>query len=211
MPGTADIGGLVSGQTYKVTNVNNGDDAGTAGTFQLTPAGGGFDIVLGPGTTSGASHQLTPNGIAIGPGSGSQTLTIDFSGGSTGSPTGDVILVPAHGQFFVPPPGTGESTSDAQGGSGGVIAAGLPTASTTFNPDVQAYVAAAQVNAGGNVAIGSQAIAFTSSHANNAGGGLGFGGVAQESTNFGGSNLAWVGTPGGNASNVAINAQAPSR
>ena len=205
-PGEPAVGGLISGHTYFVTNLNNGDGNNTAGTFQLKDTSGNI-VTLDPTTTSGSFHQLVPNGIALSPGSGAQKLFIAFSGASTNTPTGDALLLPGSGPFASPPAGNGQSRSTAEGGNGGIVAVSKPTASTSYNPTVQAYVAANLVSAGGNVKIASESIGNTTSHGDNAGGGLGYGGFAAETTNFTSSSQAFVGSPGSmGASGVTINA-----
>ncbi len=184
-----DVGGLTSGQTYYVVNVNgNGNN-----TFGLATAPNGNPLLLDGSHTSG-NHLLIPNGIVLTPGSGPQNLHLQFFGSSTSTPTGDLLLPAQANGVFVPPVGTGQSSADAEGGSGGIIDVSQPSASLSLNPNVQTYVNAGLVSAGQNVTIASEIVGNSKAHADNAGGGLGYFGSSEETSNFNGFSQAAVGS-----------------
>ena len=86
----------------------------------------------------------------------------------------------------------------------------MPSAVTSANPNVEAYVAAQLVSAGGNVTIATEAMGDTTSQANNSGGGAVAIGDISEETLFKSYSQAFVGTMNGgtvDGSGVAIDAQ----
>src|SRR5262249_45410996 len=159
------IGGLQDGHTYYVTNA-------TGGSFQLadTPehASQGIALSIDASDTSG-QHQIGRNGIALLPASGTQYLRFALTGPATNGPTGDELLAP-DGQSLRslnPPAGGGQSAAIAEGGSGGGIELSFPDATLSTDPTVKAYVAARQVNAGGNVTIAAESFGNLDARANN--------------------------------------------
>ena len=85
---------------------------------------------------------------------------------------------------------------------------------TSANPNVEAYVAAQLVSAGGNVTIATEAMGDTTSQANNSGGGAVAIGDISEETLFKSYSQAFVGTMNGgtvDGSGVAIDARGNSR
>jgi hypothetical protein len=104
--------------------------------------------------------------------------------------------------------GSGHSSASAQGGSGTVGSVSQPTATVTVAAAVQAYVDAKSVSSGGNVRIAAESIGGSDASANNALGSVN-GGTATETTNYGSTSRAFVGTygPSGiDATGVAISA-----
>jgi len=194
-------GSLQNGHTYWVKDLLVG------GYFELAATPGGKPLQLDPSTTKG-QHELFPAGINLSPASGIQNLHIAFSDAGQ---RGDLI------QPGTTPPssgGTGLSSSSASGGSGGFVDVSEPTATTSSNPLVQAYVAAQTLNARGNVSITSEAIGNTTANANNSAGGFVAVGNISETTNFNSFSQAFVGTMNGDTvdgTGVTINAQGKFR
>jgi hypothetical protein len=184
----APIGGLTDGQIYYVRNA-------TANTFQLSATPGGPILSLNvdsPADIKG-QHSFHQAGIQFNnASSGSQDLYINF----TSNPAGNDELLGPGGvslRTISPPAGNGISASSADGGEGGGVVSGNPTAQTNVTATVAAYVAAQQLTAAGNVSITTNSTANTSAQSTNGGGGLVFGGDASASTSFQNNNSAFVG------------------
>jgi hypothetical protein len=97
------------------------------------------------------------------------------------------------------PSDTGISASSAAGGSGGLVASSTPTAQTDVSPTVTAYVAASQLNVGGDLAITSDATTQTSAHGDTSVGGVGAGTGVTAATSFQDDSAAFVGVRNGSA------------
>jgi hypothetical protein len=190
----APIGGLSDGLTYYVRNANT-----LAGTFQLSATPGGSILALDVGSPADRTgpHSFHKAGLLFnGASGGTQDLHIDLTTNPAGS---DKLLGPGGVslRLISPPPGNGVSAASAGGGEGGVVASADPYAETDATPTVQAFVAAHQLNAGGDVVITTFSTASTSAHGDNAGGGVIFGGSVTAETSYQTNNAAFVGTDNG--------------
>ena len=157
------IGGLTNGDTYIVTST-------PSGSFTIENTNGSPVNMNGSG--AGGTHEFISDGIQLTPGTGTQALVIVLSQ-SIASPTQDALYSPDGVSLrLLSPPGTGISSAEAEGGSGGAINVDEPDAQTYSGITVEAYDDAALLQAGGNVSILGLSTNNTNSSASNDGGGV---------------------------------------
>ena len=215
----APIAGLTNGYTYVV------DASSTSGVTKLDPVGGGGPIGLSVKqvdhrvggsevtiTVIGGTQRLFKAGLALVPGSATDTLRIDLSGTLSGTyslyaPDGTSL------RLLYPPTGDGLTTAIAEGGGGGGFSLNLPEAEVKNRATVKAYDDAALIEAGGNVTINSTSSLNDSAHAQNGSGGLIAASNVETHINVGeDNNYAFVGgdiggnTIKGNTSGIQVSA-----
>ena len=186
------IGGLVSGQTYQVINVNAG-----ANSFQLANPGSNTPIILNVGQVSG-TNQLGLDGIQLdnlAHAGGLQDFYLTITAPATTVPSGDELLAPGGVSLrsVNVPPGSGITSATASGGSGGVGAFSFPKSSANLNPTVQSWVDATSITAGGDVSILANTVSSVTATANNGSGGAITVGTAKAAASYNGSAQAFVG------------------
>src|SRR5262249_20729077 len=92
-----------------------------------------------------------------------------------------------------PPKGDGVSSASARGGSGGFVDVSVPTAHADFTANVQAYVDANRILAGGDVSIISLSAGAVSTYSNSAAGGFIQVGVVNSTIDYRTTSNAYVG------------------
>jgi len=187
------FGNLTEGRTYYVVTPVDND----ATKFKLATNANGTGIVTPntAGRSASASHSLRTEGIDLNTGSGRQEVQIDIT--SAGSP--NQVLLGGGGvslRIIAPPPGDGVSSSTAKGGGGGVGDFGFPKARNDSSATVKANVAAALVQAGGNVEISTSSRGNVTSYASNTSGGLLKVDEADAEANYTNTNYAFIGQDG---------------
>ena len=190
------IGGLVSGQTYQVINVNVGTNS-----FQLANPGSNTPITLSVGAASG-TQQLGLDGIQLdnlAHAGGLQDFYLAITGPATTGPTGGELLAPGGASLrsVNVPPGSGITSAYASGGTGGVGAFSFPSSSANLNPSVQSWVDADSVTAGGDVSILANTVSSVTATANNGSGGAITVGTAKATASYNGNAQAFVGVISG--------------
>ena len=102
-----------------------------------------------------------------------------------------------------PPPGDGQSSASAKGGGGGFVASGDPDGVLTLTQHVQAFIAPALMDVGGNVTVHSVSNGNISAYGSNGGGGFVAVGNSDAETHVNHSNRAYVGVDDGSGNIVA--------
>ncbi|WP_392533892.1 DUF4347 domain-containing protein [Nostoc sp. C117] len=194
------ISGLQDGFTYYVVNANQ-----SAGTFQLAATPNGTAITLNATNITG-THFIGTEGVDLSGGAtGSHTLHIDLSS----QPTGQHQLLGAGGTPFsqlLPTSGDGKSSTTVVSAGGSLADVAVPTSVAKSKPTVKAYIAANEINAGGDVAILSSSAGDISTLADNRAGGAIQIGVVRTKVTREATTTAFVGNESGDATNVVIKA-----
>jgi parallel beta-helix repeat protein len=183
------IGGLEDGKTYFVRNPE-------ANTFQLAETVNGAPITGLDGANRFGTHFIGRAGLDLTGQSGAHRLRLDL----TSAPGGQHLLLGPDGvslRTLSPPPGDGESSSSAKGGGGGFVAVGDPDGVLDFTQRVDAHIAAARLNAGGNVTIRTLSDGDLSAYGSNTGGGFVATGNADGEVHANHTNRAYIGTNDG--------------
>ncbi|MES9844904.1 MAG: hypothetical protein ABW131_09690 [Candidatus Sedimenticola sp. 6PFRAG5] len=155
------FGSLQDGVTYYVANVSGNS-------FQLANSAGAVLSLSKSGRYG--THEIGYAGINLSASSGTNNLRLDLTSWSQGGKllgSGGVSL-----RLLSPPPGDGESYAKAQGGAGGFIEVGVPTAKLYATYNVNAFTAANLIDAGGDVDINTSSTGKFKSYAKNAAGGF---------------------------------------
>ncbi|WP_457423984.1 right-handed parallel beta-helix repeat-containing protein [Roseateles sp. P5_E7] len=196
------IGGLSNGVTYYVRNI-----AGS--TFQLAATPGGAAIELN-GSGRVGTHRLSTPGLDLTAQTGVHQLRLDL----TSAPGGNHLLRGEAGvslRELSPPAGDGQSSAVAKGGGGGFVAVGNPDGNLVLTQNVQAFIAPALLQAGGNVDVRSSSVVNSSAYASNGGGGFVAIGDADANNDTNHSNRAYIGVDDGSGNivgdNVVVEAQ----
>ncbi len=172
--GDVPIGGLISGQTYYVTDLG----VGGAGKFKLAPTladaqnASGARVTLTPTTIAGTGqHMIGTQGVDLSSVDGQLRIQID-----TDTVTSEQkILAPGGGSLSLvsTPPGDGLSSAKAKGSGGAVFTLGSNNSTVTSSPSVTAYVGnGAFVSLAGSASITSTSSTNLSAWAKNGSGGL---------------------------------------
>jgi hypothetical protein len=189
------IGGLVDGATYYARNVS-GD------TFQLAATPGGSPITNLDGEGRIGVHAFARPGLDLTAQSGIHSLRLDL----TSAPAGNHLLLGPGGvslRDIAPPTGDGQSSATAKGGGGGFVAVGNPDADLVLTQNVQAYIAPALLEAGGNVTVRTTSIVNSTAYASNGGGGFVAVGAADSNNDVNHDNRAYIGIDDGSGNIVA--------
>jgi hypothetical protein len=189
------IAGLVDGVTYYTRNVS-GD------TFQLATTPGGAPITSLDGTDRAGTHSFARAGLDLVGQSGTHSLRLDL----TSAPGANHLLLGPNGvslRTLAPPPGDGQSSASAKGGGGGFVASGDPDGVLILNQHVQAFIAPALMDVGGNVTVHSVSDGNVSAYGSNGGGGFVAVGNSDAETHVQHSNRAYVGVDDGSGNIVA--------
>jgi len=189
------IGGLADGVTYYARNVS-GD------TFQLATSPGGAPITNLNGAGRVGLHAFTRPGFDLSAQSGIHSLRLDL----TSAPGANHLLLGEDGvslRELNPPAGDGQSSATAKGGGGGFVAVGNPDADLVITQNVQAYLAPANLVAGGNVTVRSSSVVNSTSNASNDGGGFVAVGNSDSNNDVNHNNRAYIGVDAGGGNIVA--------
>ena len=196
------IGGLSNGATYYVRNI-------AGATFQLAATPGGAALELN-GSGRVGTHLLSAPGLDLTAQNGVHQLRLDL----TTAPGGNHLLLGEGGvslRELSPPTGDGQSSAVAKGGGGGVVAVNNPYGNLVLTQNVQAFIAPALLQAGGNVDVRSSSVVNSSSYASTGSGGFVAVGDSEANNDTNHSNRAYIGVDAGGGNivgdNVVIEAQ----
>ncbi|MBD2412394.1 hypothetical protein FACHB389_10860 [Nostoc calcicola FACHB-389] len=194
------ITGLQDGVSYYVVNANQ-----SAGTFQLAATVNGTAITLNAAGITG-THFIGTEGVDLSGGAtGNHTLHMDLSS----QPAGQHQLLGAGGtplSQLLPTSGDGKSSTTVVSAGGSLADVAVPTSIATSKPTVKSYIAAKEIDAGGDVAILSSSAGDISTLADNRAGGAIQIGVVRTKVTREATTTAFVGDESGDATNVAITA-----
>ena len=180
---------MQNGYTYYVKTVASG--------IQLTDRLGAVQS-LAPSERYG-THYLGKAGIDLAGTTtgGSEELRIDLTSWSSGPELFAGYDAQTHQYISIrslsPPAADGQSYAKAQGGAGGGIEVGVPTAKLTATHTASAYVNAQTIDAGGDVSISSLSDGNVKAYTNNGAGGAIMVGEADSTTKFTNSSHSSVG------------------